>query len=210
MPNRRRLADADGDGSLNATEFVVAMHLVYNCLSGRELPRQVPEELVLQLPVCWGAQRHVCVCVCVCAYSRARLMPSPKCRCASDPRGAGRRRHHHQPSERSRPTPFVPQQQRVIQAFAAPGAPAVTVDPYAAAPHPSELHHATRDRPTLRCGRTPRAFTLHTVPDAPWATASSCRHACDPRGTRRPPSHTRPAVTDVFADGSTDTSPVAA
>jgi hypothetical protein len=60
------------------------------------------------------------------------------------------------PSVRER---VVSEQQRVLQAFAAadagPPTPATLLDLFGSAPTASSLHHATRDRPTIRCAPHP-------------------------------------------------------
>ena len=43
------LSDADSDGRLNETEFIVAMHLTTKCKKGCPLPSEVPAELAEQL-----------------------------------------------------------------------------------------------------------------------------------------------------------------
>jgi len=47
--HHRNMSDLDDDGALSANEFCIATHLVFNRLSGRELPRRLPDELMLSL-----------------------------------------------------------------------------------------------------------------------------------------------------------------
>ena len=154
------MSDVDGDGALNQQEFCVAMHLVYNRLSGRELPKKVPEELVVSLqPV-----RVPSVPVRACTHCTVIQRPQQ--------RGPGTGRSdpnqgYREPERGLRPV-FVPEQQRVLQAFATTSAGdedgaagRAQPDLFAVAPTASQLHHATRDRPTIRYGAAPGASIRH-------------------------------------------------
>ena len=142
------------------------MHLVYNRLSGRELPKRVPDELIVSLQP---------VRVRLCAPHRHRHCPrstahGPTRSCR--PR-LGRACQGYREPERAPREVFVPEQQRVLQAFAAMsaaggdgGAPVASAtasaapkeDLFAQAPTASQLHHATRDRPTIRSACLPRTL----------------------------------------------------
>jgi len=140
------MSDLDDDGALSADEFCIATHLVYNRLSGRELPRRLPDELLLSLqPVRPALERR-----------RAPLRDRrSKLTAARSPLTEHALPQDYVPPERPPPS-YVSEQQRVLRAFAAgaagagEGAAPPVGDLFAEAPRPPQLHTLTRDRPSLR------------------------------------------------------------
>lgn len=46
----RNLADISNDNLLNVSEFMVALHLINGVLGGRQVPKSLPDNLVVQPP----------------------------------------------------------------------------------------------------------------------------------------------------------------
>lgn len=70
------LADMNGDGCLDAREFLIAMHLTTKCKKGAALPAELPEELLTQLKDLSLAKTPVSLSPPESSFRRDRSIPA--------------------------------------------------------------------------------------------------------------------------------------